>query len=93
MTNTTDLDSLHIALGEAERYAKELESMFPPGWPSNPKFKIGDRVRKSKGSSWQGPIVGFYSTPLTPEGYNVMSEREVNSVQIYPASALELVSA
>lgn len=90
---TTETDSLYSALGEAERYAKDLESMLPPGWPRNPKFKIGDRVRKIKGSSWQGPIVGFYSTPLTPEGYNVMSEREVNSVQIYPASSLELVSA
>ena len=54
------------------------------------KFSFGDRVRKIKGSSWQGRVVGFYSTALTPEGYCVESEREPGSVQIYPASALEL---
>lgn len=55
------------------------------------KFKIGDRVRKIKGSSWQGIIVGTYSTELTPIGYAVESEREKGSVQIYPEAALELV--
>jgi dihydrofolate reductase (trimethoprim resistance protein) len=54
-------------------------------------FAIGDRVRKTKGSSWQGIIVGTYSTRLTPEGYAVESEREPGSVQIYPVGALELV--
>jgi dihydrofolate reductase (trimethoprim resistance protein) len=54
-------------------------------------FKRGDKVRKMKGSSWQGRIVGFYSTEYTPEGYAVESEREVGSVQIYPVGALELV--
>lgn len=58
-----------------------------------PKFKWGDRVRKTKGSSWQGHVVGTYATTLTPEGYAVESEREPGSVQIYPASALELVPA
>ena len=55
-----------------------------------PKFKIGDRVRKISGSSWQGVVVGTYSTKLTPEGYAVESEYEDGSVQIYPAKALEL---
>lgn len=54
-------------------------------------FAIGQRVRKTKGSSWQGIIVGTYSTKLTPEGYAVESEREPGSVQIYPVGALELV--
>lgn len=54
-------------------------------------FSLGQRVRKKSGASWQGPIVGFYSTPLTPIGYAVMSEREPGSVQIYPESALEKV--
>ena len=53
------------------------------------KFNTGDRVRKIKGSSWQGKICGTYSTSLTPEGYAVESEREPGSVQIYPAAALE----
>lgn len=55
------------------------------------KFELYDRVRKIKGSSWQGHIVGFYSTSLTPIGYCVESEREPGSVQIYPETALELV--
>ena len=55
------------------------------------KFKIGDSVRKSKGSQWHGVIVGTYSTELTPEGYAVESYTEQGSVQIYPAGALELV--
>ena len=59
----------------------------PRGW----QFSETQRVRKIKGSSWQGPIVGFYSTALTPRGYCVESEREPGSVQIYPESALELV--
>lgn len=55
------------------------------------KFKLGDFVRKKSGSEWQGTIVGWYSTELTPEGYAVESEYHKGSVQIYPANALELV--
>lgn len=54
-----------------------------------PKFKLGDMVRKSRGGAWHGKIVGTYSTSLTPEGYAVESYYEVGSVQIYPAAALE----
>ena len=54
-------------------------------------FGLRDRVRKTKGSSWQGRVVGFYSTSLTPIGYCVESEREPGSVQLYPESALERV--
>lgn len=57
------------------------------------KFQIGDRVRKVSGSEWQGIVVGWYSTKLTPEGYAVESESHAGSVQIYPAKALELVDA
>ena len=53
------------------------------------KFKLGDAVRKSKGSQWHGRVVGEYSTALTPEGYAVESSAERGSVQIYPAAALE----
>jgi hypothetical protein len=55
------------------------------------KFKLGDRVKKRHGASWQGRVCGFYSTELTSIGYAVVSEREIGSVQIYPESALELV--
>lgn len=54
-------------------------------------FQIGDKVRKKSGSEWQGLVVGFYSTNLTPEGYCVESESHSGSVQIYPASALKKV--
>lgn len=53
------------------------------------KFSLGDRVTKTKGSSWTGLVVGFYSTSLTPIGYAVESENEPGSVQVYPESALE----
>jgi len=52
------------------------------------KFCLGDRVTKTKGSSWTGKVVGFYATSLTPIGYAVESENERGSVQIYPESAL-----
>lgn len=54
-------------------------------------FKLGTRMRKKSGSKWQGEVVGYYSTDLTPVGYAIESETEVGSVQIYPAAALELV--
>ena len=54
-------------------------------------FGFGARVRKIRGSQWQGKVCGFYATALTPVGYCVESEREPGSVQIYPASALEMV--
>lgn len=59
--------------------------------PKQQKFALGDRVHKTKGASWQGQIVGFYRTALTPVGYAVESEREPGSVQIYPEAALSLV--
>ena len=61
--------------------------VFKPAPPA--KFKLGDTVRKTKGSMWHGTVVGTYSTSLTPEGYAVESATESGSVQIYPASALE----
>lgn len=57
---------------------------------SNPRFHLGDLVRKISGSSWYGYVVGTYSTELTPEGYCVESARHPGSVQIYPVGALEL---
>jgi dihydrofolate reductase (trimethoprim resistance protein) len=55
-------------------------------------FGLGDRVRKKSGAAWQGRIVGWYSTQLTPEGYAVESEAHPGSVQIYPVAALEPVA-
>lgn len=53
-------------------------------------FEFGQRVRKKSGSSWQGHVRGYYVTDRTPAGACVESERERGSVQIYPASALEI---
>jgi hypothetical protein len=55
------------------------------------RWRLGDHVRKRSGSSWQGRVVGFYATKLTPVGYCIESEREPGSVQIYPEAALEPV--
>ena len=55
-----------------------------PHW----RYRMGDRVTKTKGSNWTGRVVGYYSTSLTPEGYAVESENEPGSVQIYPVGAL-----
>lgn len=52
---------------------------------------MGTRVRKIKGSSWQGRVVGCYSTSLTPEGYAIESDAHPGSVQIYPRAALEVI--
>ncbi|MEP2085087.1 hypothetical protein [Qipengyuania citrea] len=55
------------------------------------RWKIGDKVKKTKGSNWHGKVVGFYSTDLTPEGYAVESLLEKGSVQIYPMQALQAI--
>jgi hypothetical protein len=55
------------------------------------KFAVGEYVTKVKGSRWEGKVVGFYSTELTPEGYCVESSVHKGSVQIYPGEALERI--
>jgi dihydrofolate reductase (trimethoprim resistance protein) len=60
--------------------------------PEPTTFGLGDRVRKKSGAAWQGCVVGWYSTTLTPEGYAVESEAHPGSVQIYPVAALERVA-
>lgn len=62
------------------------------GLPLRATFGLGDRVRKKSGAAWQGCVVGWYSTTLTPEGYAVESEAHPGSVQIYPVAALERVA-
>lgn len=58
--------------------------------PEDAVFKVGDRVRKRSGSQWEGKVVGYYSTKLTPVGYCVESKHHAGSVQIYPEGALEI---
>lgn len=75
---------------EAAPAALDSHEGLHQSWPdTHKKFKIGDNVRKVRGSQWHGRVVGWYSTELTPEGYAVESDTERGSVQIYPASALE----
>ena len=69
----------------------ELPFLADKNKSSSGKFAFGSLVRKKSGSEWQGEIVGWYSTGLTPEGYAVESETHKGSVQIYPVNALELV--
>ena len=66
----------------------EIQRLKCLAWPDGP-FAYGDRVRKKSGSEWEGRIVGYYKTALTPLGYAVESEAHRGSVQIYPATALE----
>lgn len=67
-------------------YVKELEARAVIA--AETKFKLGDRVQKIRGSSWRGPVVGFYSTAFTPIGYCVESENEPGSVQVWPEVAV-----
>jgi len=57
--------------------------------PSWAKWRIGQFVRKRKGSKWRGRVVGFYSTEFNPRGYAIESYYEEDSVQVYPEAALE----
>ena len=67
-------------------YAAPIAQTAPQG-----KFRMGDIVKKSTGSEWEGRVVGWYSTEQTKEGYAVESEAHAGSVQIYHAKALEAV--
>lgn len=75
----------------ATEQAKRMTDTKTMEKPSTHLWSYGTRVRKKRGSSWQGRVVGFYSTSLTPEGYAVESEREPGNVQIYPYAALEMI--
>lgn len=75
------------AFDEAKAHNRCLDEVARINPPR--KFRLGDPVRKTKGSQWSGRVVGFYSTELTPDGYAVESFTEKGSVQIYPGSALE----
>ena len=89
-------DALHDTIEEQKRRIMRLVSerdkaeTFAGGY-RYAEWPIGTRVRKIKGSSWQGKVVGFYTTAQTAAGYCVESEREPGSVQIYPKHALEVV--
>lgn len=65
----------------------------PRSSESKSAFSIGDLVRKKSGSWWEGRVVGFYSTEQTPDGVCVQLDKPMGPVQIYLASALELVEA
>jgi hypothetical protein len=58
---------------------------------SESKFKKGDFVRKTRGSWWEGRVVGFYGTAENPDGVAVQLDKPNGPVQIYPAAAMELM--
>lgn len=71
----------------AEANVANLRAVAMPA--QHTTFQLGQTVKKKSGSQWEGEVVGFYSTTLTPEGYAVESSTHKGSVQIYPAAALE----
>jgi hypothetical protein len=75
-----------LAVDPEPNFAALIAQTAPQG-----KFRMGDLVKKSTGSEWVGRVVGWYSTEQTKEGYAVESSAHRNSVQIYPATALEAV--
>lgn len=82
--------STHCGLSDEEKDALLVWMGVEKELPSDrSKFGLGARLRKIKGASWQGIVVGHYATDLTPDGVAVESEREKGSVQIYPVAALE----
>ena len=87
-----EIERLRAALSPAPAEGFNQPDPHTPQYPfPMRKFRIGDRVRKIKGSEWQGPVVDFYQTKLTLYGYAVESEREKGSVQVWPQAALELI--
>ena len=80
-----NVEQSSVAVGAS--HDQQIERPFPA------TFALGERVRKRSGAAWQGRVVGWYSTQLTPEGYAVESEAHPGSVQIYPVAALERVAA
>ena len=79
-----NMEESSVAVGASHDHQIQL--------PLPATFGLGERVRKKSGAAWQGHIVGWYSTKLTPEGYAVESEAHSGSVQIYPVAALERVA-
>ncbi len=82
----------HPSLVALERNGHSVVTLAPIAQTApQGKFRMGDLVKKSTGSEWVGRVVGWYSTEQTKEGYAVESSAHRNSVQIYPAKALEAV--
>lgn len=75
---------------QCQAYERVVRALSAEPAHSGRKYKLGDRLTKTKGSKWTGRVVGFYSTNLTPIGYAIESETETGSVQIYPEAALTL---
>ena len=77
------LDLAHAALSGTSRDGAGVEKARD--------FSLNAMVRKKSGSWWEGRVVGFYGTEQTPDGVCVQLDKPMGPVQIYPASALELV--
>jgi len=77
-----------VCIQAADRI-QALEARIAELQPVNARWPIGAKVRKKRGSSWRGTVVGYYSTPHTPIGYCVDSAFEPDSCQLWPEPALE----
>lgn len=85
-----DIDTMG-ALSWALKHEKTIRALLDRSIEQEARtYQIGDFVRKKgdKGQ-WHGRVCGHYSTDCTPDGVAVESIFEKNSVQIYPASAVE----
>jgi hypothetical protein len=60
----------------------QIRAIYTPASEQQGKFRMGDLVKKSTGSEWEGRVVGWYSTEQTPEGYAVESSAKQNRVQM-----------
>jgi len=86
-----DLETGEEIHGAVDTYPYSVVMDPPAG--SLRKFKTGAFVRKTKGSWWEGYVVGFYSTAENPDGVVVQLDKPNGPVQIYPSAALELAPA
>jgi hypothetical protein len=84
-------EELARLLSQSNRDIRQLNAAPIAQTAPQGKFRMGDLVKKSSGSEWEGRVVGYYRTEQTQEGYAVESSAHRNSVQIYPAKALEVV--
>lgn len=60
-------------------------------WGYRRNFPLGTKVRKVSGPEWNGHVVGYYSSTLTPEG--LVIECDVpgarHQVHVEPAKRME----
>ena len=77
-------------MSESIEEIRKLNNAGAEAWPRDAKFFWHNRVRKKKGSWWEGIVVGWYKTQATTIGYCVQLDIPQGPVQIYPEDALAI---